>query len=343
MVAATDLSPLKIGAHRARTMARALRSLYTLPQRDIDAFMNSYVRFDGDWSKDNGKREAHIVDYYRVLNHLCALGNVEKMYIPPLIDRRAGVLGNQVLFERKMCRDLNLAAGHRVLDIGCGRGRIAAHVATHTGARVTGLNIDPTQVDSARQFAEMSGLSGRAEFLRGSFNDPLPFGDEAFDAAYQVQAFTYARDLRKVFAEVFRVLRPGARFSYLDWVTLPGYDPENPRHVELMNKARFLIGGVDAPTPEQVIEAMTAVGFELVLQGDPSENGHQADLIKAEDRYFRMAKEAVDRLVAIRLFPPHFSLLFERFTRDADAFIACDELGLATTTYQIVVRRPALD
>ncbi len=335
-----DTTTLRIGVHRARTMARAFRSLYGLQAREVDAFMESYALFDGDWSKDNGKRESHIVDYYRVLNHLCALGNVEKMYIPPLIDRRAGVLGNQRLYEEKMCRDIGARAGHRVLDIGCGRGRIAAHVATRTGASVTGLNIDQTQVDSARAFAEMSGLAGRAEFLRGSLNDPLPFGDETFHAGYQVQAFTYARDLRKVFAEIYRVLRPGARFSYLDWVTLPGYDAGNPRHVELMNKARFLIGGVDAPTPEQVIEAMTAAGFELVLRGDPSEGGHQAELIKAEDRYFRMAREAVDKLVAVRALPPHFSLLFERFTRDADAFIACDELGLATTTYQIVVRKP---
>jgi sterol 24-C-methyltransferase len=84
--------------HRLKTRLNALRRLYTLDQREIDAFMDSYRLFDGDWSNENGKREEQLIDYYRVLNHLCALGNVEKMYFPPLTDPSAGVTGNQILF-----------------------------------------------------------------------------------------------------------------------------------------------------------------------------------------------------------------------------------------------------
>jgi len=331
---------LRLAGDRARAMATSFRALYNLSPREVDSFMASYVLFDGDWSNDNGKRESHIVDYYRVLNHLCALGNVEKMYIPPLMDRAAGVFGNQEVFERKMCRDIGAREGAHVLDIGCGRGRIAAHVARHTGARVSGINIDPTQVDNAQRYAALSGLDGRLRFQRSSLNDPLPFADETFDAAYQVQAFTYARDLASVFAEIRRVLRPGGRFSYLDWVTLPGYDPANPRHVELMNKARFLIGGVDAPTPAEVKGAMVRAGLVVKHEGDPSLGGHQSELIKAEDRYFRAAQALVAGAVRARLLPGHFATLFDRFTKDADAFIACDEMGLATTTYQVVAERP---
>src|SRR5215468_7264235 len=119
----------RINIDRARTRLRALHALYTLSQEDIDRFMDSYALFDGDWSNQNGKREAQIVDYYRVLNHLCALGNVEKMYIPPILDPAAGVTGNQVLFEQKMSRDIDVKRGDQVLDIGCGRGRVACHLA----------------------------------------------------------------------------------------------------------------------------------------------------------------------------------------------------------------------
>ena len=90
------MSLFGIDTYRLKTRANALRQLYTMDQREIDAFLRSYILFDGDWSNDNGKREEHIIDYYRVLNHLCALGNVEKMYFPPHIDSRVGVTANQI-------------------------------------------------------------------------------------------------------------------------------------------------------------------------------------------------------------------------------------------------------
>ena len=216
-----------IDTSRLKTRATALRRLYTLDQNEIDAFLQSYMLFEGDWSNENGKHEEQIIDYYRVLNHLCSLGNVEKMYFPPYLDPRVGVAANQALFERKMMSDIGVKQGARVLDIGCGRGRVANHVATFGGANVSGINIDPSQIESAREFAERQGLADRCEFRLSSLNDPLPFADESFDACYEIQALTYAKDVVAVFGEIFRVLRPGARLSYLDWVLLPGYDESN--------------------------------------------------------------------------------------------------------------------
>jgi sterol 24-C-methyltransferase len=330
----------KLRIYRATTMLRALLKLSRLEARDVDAFLDSYILFDGDWSKENGKSESHIVDYYRVLNHLCALGNVEKMYIPPSLDERAGVTGNQTLFERKMCADIAAGSGDHVLDIGCGRGRVACHVAELSGARVTGLNIDQTQIDNAASFARMSGLAGRCEFVRGNLNDPLPFPDASFDGGYQIQAFTYARDRERVFAELFRVLKPGARFSFLDWVRLPAYDPSNPRHVELINKTRFVIGGVELPTPEEVYDPMSRVGFEVSFSGDLSVGGHQSSLIAGEDRYFHAARRVIHALVGVRILPRHFKQLFDRLVKDIDAFIESDTLALATTSYQIIACKP---
>src|SRR5262245_1476264 len=265
----------RIDMDKARTRLRALYALYTLSQQDIDRFMASYALFDGDWSNQNGKHEAQIVDYYRVLNHLCALGNVEKMYIPPILDSAAGVTGNQELFEQKMSRDLGMKRGDRVLDIGCGRGRVACHLARYTGAHVTGINIEPSQVKNAEDFASRSGFRSQCRFVRGSLNDPLPFGDASFDAVYQIQAFTYVKDKEKVFSEVFRVLLPGAKFSYLDWVRLPGFDASSAHHVSLMSRTRAVIGAVDTPSPEEICEPMKKAGFEILLSQEASLEGNQ--------------------------------------------------------------------
>jgi sterol 24-C-methyltransferase len=331
----------RIDIARAKTRLRALHALYTLSQHDVDRFLDAYALFDGDWSHPNGKHEAQIVDYYRVINHLCALGNVEKMYIPPVLDPAAGVTANQVLFEQKMSRDLDLKPGDQVLDIGCGRGLVACHLATFAGASVTGINIEPSQVKFAAAFSRLSNLETQCRFVEGSLNDPLPFGNESFDAVYQIQAFTYVQNKEKVFAEIFRVMRPGARFSYLDWVRLPGFDRANPHHVNLMNRTRAVLGAVDTPSPEEICDPMKKAGFEILLSQDASRDGHQTLLISRENNYFFYLKKFIELMVKVRLFPRHFGLLFERLVKEIDAWIEVDQLGLATTSYQIVGRKPA--
>ncbi|TVY60529.1 Demethylrebeccamycin-D-glucose O-methyltransferase [Fusarium oxysporum f. sp. cubense] len=143
-----------------------------------------------------------LQSYYRVLNHLCALGDVEKMYITPLVDKKASILDKQIL----------------VLDLGCGQGRVAAHMAAATGAQVTGLNIDPNQVTQAKEFNEQMGL--RNSFTTHDMNElPLPFEDNSFDAFYQIQAPSLFKDPPALFRELRMVLKPNAKISLLDWVT----------------------------------------------------------------------------------------------------------------------------
>jgi sterol 24-C-methyltransferase len=331
---------LGIDAHRLKTRARALHRLYTLDQAEIDAFMGSYVLFDGGWRNENGKREEQIIDYYRVLNHLCSLGNVEKMYFPPYIDPQVGVTANQILFERKMMSDIGVKPGARVLDIGCGRGRVANHVVTHGGANVSGINIDRSQVESARDFAVREGLADRCEFRTSSLNAPLPFADETFDACYEIQALSYAKDLVAVFSEIFRVLRPGARFSYLDWVLLPDYDENNAEHVQLVHRACGLLGAVESPSVHDVVIAMQKAGFRIVLSENPSINGQQHQMISAEDKYFQYLRKAVDVGIQCRLMPKYFGPLLDRLMLNADALITLDEMGIGTTAYHIVVEKP---
>ena len=81
--------------------------------------------------------------YYGLLNYLCALGDVEKMYIPPWMNRKATVLENQLLYEQSVVQDIGISAGNKGLDLGCGRGRVAPHMSQYSGAHITGLNIEP--------------------------------------------------------------------------------------------------------------------------------------------------------------------------------------------------------
>lgn len=335
---------------RWKTFWASFRYLSNLTPKQVDDFMASYVIYNLDWSNEQQMREVLgsnyqeqvgdcLKSYYGVLNHLCALGDVEKMYIPPWMSRKANVLENQILYERSIAHDIGLSAGDKVLDLGCGRGRVAAHMAQSSGAQVTGLNIDPNQVAQAHSFNEERGLHN--QFVTQDFNSlPLPFADESFDAFYQIQALSLCKDLPALFSEIFRVLKPGSKISLLDWVSLPAYDPKDPEHAELMSRVKPLIGAVGTPTPQSLERALTDSGFEVVKSQNASMEGLQAPLIDTVDLYFRTLRQCILALVKVHVLPRHFKTLINRLCLDGQAFVKMDNMRLATTSYSIIAQKP---
>jgi len=328
--------------YRISTSFTALHAILTLPQEQIDDFLKSYELFDQEEVTSSAADERKIVSYYQVLNHLCAVGEVEKMYIPPAVDLKLGIFGNQMLWEERRANKLDLGPGKRVLDVGCGRGRIAHHVASYTGAKVVGLNIEANQVRLAREFAEADGLLGeKLDFVQGNYNRPLPFETETFDALYHVQALTYAEDLVRLLKEMHRVLKPGAKISFLDWFALPNYTASDPRHQKLLREVKAVIGAVRTPYPEEYLRALEESGFELIFSGEASsDGGHQWPLVKSAETFFLTVKSIVNFLADWRLIPQHFKVLFERLTRGGESFVEADQLGLFTTSWQIVAQKP---
>ncbi len=338
--------------YRLSTIAKSFKTLYTLPQEKIDAFMNSYIIYDHDWSNEEallrtlGKDyyeeiKKKLIDYYSVLNHLCAIGQVEKMYIPPAMDLNASIIQNQKLFEKKMAKDLTVGKGSKVLDIGCGRGRVAAHVASLTSAEITGINIDPDQLDSARRYALGNGLSEQCKFRQGDLNDlPLPFEDSSLDGVYQIQVFSLSKHLEKLFADLYRVLKPGGRFACLDWMCLDKYDPKNPEHLSLMKKIKPLIGAIGTLPKSDYVDLLKKVGFKILISENPSQGGNQAPLIETADKFYTKLYALIRFFVTIRLLPKHFKTLFDRLTKDGEVLIEADRKGLVTTCYYIVAEKP---
>ena len=143
------------------------------------------------------------------------------MYIPPITDAKLGFVGNQDLFETMLAADSRLSRGQTALELGSGRGRITCHVASLTGAHVTGLNIVEDQLENARRFARANGLSDQCDFVEHNFNVfPFPFPDESFDAVYNVGAIMgLATDLDSVLREATRLLRPGG--TSFHWTSFP--------------------------------------------------------------------------------------------------------------------------
>jgi ubiquinone/menaquinone biosynthesis C-methylase UbiE len=95
--------------------------------------------------------------------------------------------------------------GRRVLDLGCGAGRLAAYLRPLAG-RYVGLDVSPHMVNHCRQ--AFVGL----EFLRGDMRHLQAFSDNSFDTVFAICNLFDAvsqDDRLKTLAEVRRVLAPG--------------------------------------------------------------------------------------------------------------------------------------
>ena len=100
------------------------------------------------------------------------------------------------------------AAGKRprVLDLGCGDGRISALLAD-AGGEVTGL--DPSEVALERARRARPDL----HFLRPADDGSLPLPDASFDVVVAVNVLEHVADTQRLMSEVRRVLVPGGRLA----------------------------------------------------------------------------------------------------------------------------------
>ncbi|CAK9039779.1 Sterol 24-C-methyltransferase (Delta(24)-sterol C-methyltransferase) [Durusdinium trenchii] len=327
--------------YRLSTSLRALKAIYTLPEKHVRDFLDSYKLFEQEYVTGQNQEAESTVNYYQVLNHLCAVGEVEKMYIPPVVDANQSIFQNQVMWEEKGLADqLDLGPASQVLDVGCGRGRVAHHVASVSGAHVTGLNIDRSQLKMAKEHARITQMEHQLSFVHGNFNDPLPFDDETFDALYQVQVLTYTIDAVKLFKEMYRVLKPGGKLSFLDYVQLPAFNSSDAKHLELLRKVKPVLGAVWTPKPSDFTEALEKAGFQILSSEDASVGKHQYPLIEKAETFFVATRWLLSALTKVHVVPSHLLTLFERLTKDGEAFVEADKLGLFTTSWQIIAQKP---
>jgi SAM-dependent methyltransferase len=139
--------------------------------------------------------------------------------------------------------------GARVLDVGCGTGRVA-HALAERGARVWGVDASDEMLSVARR-RELPG----GGFKRGQA-ERLPFKDGWFDAAVLRQV-VHLVERPRTFAELGRVLRPGGRavIATFDRAHFEGYWLGNLfPSVDRIDRGRF-------PTLDELEVELRGAGF----------------------------------------------------------------------------------
>jgi arsenite methyltransferase len=110
---------------------------------------------------------------------------------------------------KRIVERLGIKAGHRVLDVGCGTGRLACWIRECVGPNGTVVGIDPL----VERIAVARNRNSDIHFAVGSAEDLGCFPDNSFDAVCLSAVFHWIKDKPKALAEIRRVLRPGGRLG----------------------------------------------------------------------------------------------------------------------------------
>ena len=124
---------------------------------------------------------------------------------------------------------LGLKPGMVAADLGCGIGGPMQEIARFSGAKIVGINSSTYQLHRAAQLSQVSGLGHLLEFLECDFmNIDAPAG--SYDAVYSIQSTCHAPDVTDVYAEAFRVLKPGGHFAAYEYSLTDQFDAGNTEH-----------------------------------------------------------------------------------------------------------------
>lgn len=158
----------------------------------------------------------------------------------------------------------------KILDVGCGNGGPTREIARFLDVNVVGIDLAEHHIQHARRFATAAKLDDRVSFVTADFLH-MKFDDAEFDGAYAIEATAYAPDLQVVYAEIFRVLRPGARFAVYEPVLASRYCDDDSSHREIRRTHERVFGIPPLQKASTAIEAMKAAGFEVEVAEDLAE------------------------------------------------------------------------
>jgi len=118
----------------------------------------------------------------------------------------------------QMC---GISGGSIVLDVGCGYGRTACHLAEKYESNVTGIDISETMIEGARKKARRERVEAMVRFEVGN-GESTHFKDECFDVVIS-EGTTVLIDKERAMREYVRVVKHGGHIGLneLSWMKKP--------------------------------------------------------------------------------------------------------------------------
>ena len=345
-----------------------LAQLRELSNRLKAAYRGSDVRgrvkcFDGWTDRAHGEdagptgydHAETVKEYYDLCSEFMVFGWSESLHFAPLSPRES-LEDSQIRHQRLMIAKLDLSGGMTVIDVGCGIGGPMRRVVREASVRVVGVNSNEIQLARSKSLDAEEGLDHMVDYLACSFMDMGAIADNTFDRGYAIESTCHAPDKVGAFAEIYRVLKPGALFWGQEMCMTGAFDPGDNRHQAIKRDLMHGIALKDISTIADVNRSLESAGFQVIEAKDravhenspitpwyqPMEaRGNALGNALRRTPLGRKLIMGTSRLAeALGVFPGGSSDVVRLLDRTARAYVEGGKSGLFTPLYCFLARKP---
>ena len=214
---------------------------------------------------------------------------------------------------REMAELVNLKSTDRVLDVGCGLGGTARHLAEEYECHVTGIDLTEAYITVGSKLTEMVKLSDRVDLRHAGALD-LPFEAETFDVIWTQHVQMNIADKNRFYSEIARVLKSGGRFLVHDVFSnsgdkpvypVPWADDESMSVLVTESEARTLIEDAGMKINQWVVKLEASVAFfdrvlsRIDAKGHAPLGIHLLMGVNAEDKLRNYAQNLRDKSLTV--------------------------------------------
>ena len=296
-----------------------------------------------------------VKEYYDLCNEFMTFGWGESLHFAPLSPLES-LEDSQIRHQRLMIAKLELRKDMVVVDVGCGIGGPMRRVVREAGVRAVGVNSNEIQLEKAKSLNAEAGLDHMVDYLACNFMDMAAIADDTFDRGYAIESTCHAPDKAGAFAEIYRILKPGALFWGQEMCMTDKFDPGDNRHRAIKQDLMRGIALKDIATMGEVNRALETAGFHVIEAKDRAveENGPTMPWYQPMETRSNAQGNTLRRIPmgrkafiwasglaeVLRIFPRGSADVAKLMDRTANAYVAGGRAGIFTPLYCFLTRKP---